>query len=117
MEFDSLKNEEKIKRSSSKGDLFFHFPLHAVWKKTNKLIYKDAYGQIAYQHHGRTLIVAGDPAGDSLEHQLQCFQSFVEQAYRKKQTVCGYYFSEDFAKRVPMQKHQAGVSLLQNLKT
>lgn len=108
----SLKNETEQKRSSPAEDLFFDYPLHAVWQKTGKLVYSDEWGELAYEKLGSTCVVAGDPRGKSLKNRRIVFENFLRKAHQKGLCVCGYYFSEEFSKTVPMNRHQAGVSLL-----
>jgi lysylphosphatidylglycerol synthetase-like protein (DUF2156 family) len=50
-----------------------------------------------------------------MQQRVQCFQNFTSKANAEGKSVCGYYFSESFSEKVAMNRHQAGVSLLQDL--
>ncbi len=117
MSLESLKNDDLQKGSSRKETLFFDYPLHAIWEKTKKLIHSDQWGQLAYEKVGNTCVVAGDPAGRTLKSKATAFENFRQWAHANKFNVCGYYFSEEFSRSVPMNRHKAGVSLLLDLKS
>lgn len=112
----SFHSDRKQKRSSEKEDLFFDYPLHSIWEKSEKSIYSDEWGRLAYEKVGRTCVVAGDPVGASLKNKVMAFENFKRWADSKNLNVCGYYFSEEFSSMVPMKSHKAGVSLLLDLK-
>ncbi|MCB0407769.1 MAG: DUF2156 domain-containing protein [Bdellovibrionales bacterium] len=113
-----MNDSDKIlnERSPLKGDLFFHFPIQSIWSKTEKKIYKNQWGTIAYEQVGRSFVVAGDPLSKSLDAQVACMDDFIHFVKTKNGRVCGYYFSEEFAQKSSLEHHCAGVSRLNDLK-
>lgn len=116
MKSESFQSDVNKERSSQKEDLFFDYPLHSIWKKSGKSVYSDEWGQLAYERVGSTCVVAGDPAGKTLKNRAITFENFRGWAGEQGLSVCGYYFSEEFSRAVPMNRHQAGVSLFLDLK-
>lgn len=92
------------------------FPLHPIYQKTNKSIFSTPEGIVGYEERLNSFVVAGDPIG--LEESPQdVFSEFYQWANKKKKPVCGYYFSEEFSKSVPLKRLQAGVSHFVDLKS
>lgn len=89
------------------------YPLQSIWLKTNKQFFENDLGLIAFESTKRANVVAGDPL--SLSHQLadqqKLFNNFVNWSHQQGKMVCGYYFSENFAKSINnFYNYKLGVS-------
>lgn len=86
------------------------FPLHTIWQKTGKQYYQGERGVVAFEAHGRSVVVAGDPLAFEGHSPASVLNEFVQVAHSQDLSVCGYYFSDQVADRSGLVAHKAGVS-------
>lgn len=113
-----MRIQPRIRRTKNKASLFegpFFYPLQSVWRKTGKQVFACEHGELAFEEKRSSFVVAGDPRAKSLDAQVRTFNKFVEQAKLQRKTVCGYYFSEEFALASEHEAHLCGVSRFQKL--
>ena len=82
--------------------------------KTGKQFYKHKLGYLAYEYIKGSYVVAGEPVAACREDSLDIMDDFMS-AY-ESESVCGYYFSEDFVKQSEHSFYQLGVERIINLK-
>jgi len=72
-------------------------------------------GVVAFEKRGSFYIVAGEPLAFPGYEPLQVFKEFVGEVRKQKGVVCGYYFSEHFARKSEFSTYYAGASSFVNL--
>ena len=95
------------------------YPLQCIWLKTGKKFFENELGVVAFDSTRRANVVAGDPLclepGEDEKQKL--FSNFVDWSHSQGKMVCGYYFSEEFAKGTPsFTNYKVGVSRFLDLK-
>ena len=113
-----MRTQPNTRHFKTKASLFegpFFYPLQSVWRKTGKQEFVCEHGELAFEQIRSSYVVAGDPRAKTLESQVKTFEKFVEQARSQGKSVCGYYFSEDFALSSGFEAHLCGVSRFQKL--
>lgn len=95
--------EDTVKRELS-------FPLHALFSTDRLQTYTCAFGRALYKTCGSWLILAGDPEAKAPGLELEVFNEFQRHARSQGRRVCGYYFSEQLAKKCGHTAIQCGVS-------
>ncbi|MEO0335575.1 MAG: phosphatidylglycerol lysyltransferase domain-containing protein, partial [Pseudomonadota bacterium] len=114
---ETIQNEKsELQRKAALMEGPFFYPLQCIWKKTRKLVFSTANGELAFEQKGKVRIVAGDPRATTLDKAVLVFKEFVKDSHAQGFAVCGYYFSEGFALESGHFAHKCGVSRFENLR-